>query len=406
MKNNLQSLIEMKNERAVFLYEKYIKGDLSAEEQLEWDSLGLDLDNDQVFQELVDSFWESKNKDVPGMNAAHVSNVEAYILAQPQPELRENKLFLKKLWPRIAVAASFLAVIGMGLYFYTSNPASKIDRNVVQAGDIDPASNKAYLTLSNGKRIALTDASNGSIASDSNVQITKIADGQLIYAVAESKSDVNAPLEYNIIETPNGGKYDITLPDGTAVSINAASTLKFPISFASLKERRVQLQGEAYFQVVHNKQVPFRVSSPGQTVEVLGTHFNINAYANEVVVKTTLLEGSVKIIPDHAKNFKILKPGEQGTLQDDAVKVAKADTEQAIGWRNGDFVFNGEDLKAVMRQVARWYDVEVEYKGNINVSGIVSAFPRNKKLSQLLKALEASEGVHFKIEGRRILVMP
>ncbi|SFH33288.1 FecR family protein [Pedobacter insulae] len=396
----------MKNERAVFLYEKYIKDDLSAEEQLEWDNLGLDLDNDQVFQEWIDSFWDCKNEDVPGMNAAHVSNVEEYILAQPQPELNYEKPFVKKLWPRIAVAASFLAVIGTGLYFYTSKPANKIDRTLVQANDIDPASNKAYLTLANGKRIALTDASNGNIASQSNVQITKTADGQLVYTIAENRSNVNAPLEYNTIETPNGGKYDITLPDGTAVSINAASTLKFPVSFASLKERRVQLQGEAYFQVAHNKQVPFRVSSPGQTVEVLGTHFNINAYANEVVVKTTLLEGSVKILPDHAKNFKILKPGEQGTLQDDVVEVVKADTEQALGWKNGDFIFNGEDLKAVMRQVARWYDVEVEYKGEVNISGIVSAFPRNKKLSQLLKALEASQGVHFKIEGRRVLVMP
>ncbi|MDR6783297.1 transmembrane sensor [Pedobacter africanus] len=396
----------MKNERAVFLYEKYIKDDLSAEEQLEWDNLGLDLDNDQVFQELVDSFWDSKNEDVPGMNAAHVSNVEAYILAQPQPELKYEKPFVKKLWPRIAVAAAIAVVVfGAGLFYINQKPQGN-SQIAVHQKDIEPAGNKAYLTLANGKRIALTDASNGNIANQSNVQITKTADGQLVYTIAENKSNVNSPLEYNTIETPNGGKYDITLPDGTAVSLNAASTLKFPVSFASQKERRVQLQGEACFQVAHNKQIPFRVSSPGQTVEVLGTHFNINAYANEMVVKTTLLEGSVKILPDHSKNFKILKPGEQGTLQDDAVEVSKADTEQALGWRNGDFVFNGEDLKAVMRQVARWYDVEVVYKGEVNISGIVSAFPRNKKLSQLLKALEASQGIHFKIEGRRILVMP
>lgn len=398
--------IEMRNERAVFLYEKYIKNDLSAEEQLEWDNLGLDLDNDQVFQKLVDSFWDSKNEDVPGMDATHVSNMEAYILAQPQPEPRYEKPLIKKLWTRIAVAASFLAVIGTSLYFYTSKPANNIDRTLSQAKDIDPASNKAYLTLSNGKRIALTDVSNGTIAEQINVKITKTADGQLVYTIVENKSGSSSQLEYNTIETPNGGRYEIALPDGTHVWMNAASSLKYPASFASLKERRVELQGEAYFQVAKDKQHPFIVKTAQQEVKVLGTRFNINSYGDEPDVKTTLLEGSVNVSNLNGKNSKILVPGQQAVVKGGDLKVGEADLDQALSWKNGDFVFNGEDLKAVMRQIARWYDVEVEYKGEVNVSGIVSAFPRNKKLSQLLKALEASQNVHFKIEGRRILVMP
>nr|WP_255695635.1 FecR family protein [Pedobacter sp. MC2016-14] len=320
-------------------------------------------------------------------------------------KLQPGKTTLVKLWPRIAVAAAIAVVVfGAGL-FYINQKSQDKSKIAVYQKDIEPAGNKAYLTLANGKRIALDDAANGSIATQSHVQVSKTADGQLVYTSGNG-STTNLPLEYNTLETPNGGKFEIMLPDGTHVWMNAGSRLKYPVSFASLKERRIELQGEAYFQVAHNRAMPFRVSSSGQTVEVLGTHFNVNAYSEEKVVKTTLLEGSVKVKDNHSQNFKILKPGEQASLVDDKLQVSKADTEQAVAWKNGDFVFAGEDLKTVMREVSRWYDVDVEYKRNVNVNGIFSAFPRTMKLSQLLKALEANQGIHFKMEGRRVLVMP
>jgi len=311
-----------------------------------------------------------------------------------------------KLWPRVAVAASFFAVLGLSLYFYNSKSPDKLEQANVELADIDPAGNKAYLTLGNGKRIALTGASNGTIAEQANVKITKTADGQLVYVIAENNSGASSKLEYNTIETPNGGRYEIALPDGTHVWMNAASSLKYPASFASLKERRVELQGEAYFQVAKDKQHPFIVKTAQQEVKVLGTHFNINSYADEPEVRTTLLEGSVNVSNLKSKNSKILKPGQQATVNGNDLKVSGADVDQALSWKNGDFVFVGEDLKAVMRQVARWYDVEIEYQGNINSSGVVSTISRTKKLSQVLKALQINQGIHFKVEGRRVLVMP
>lgn len=311
-----------------------------------------------------------------------------------------------RLWPRVAVAASFFAVLGLSLYFYSSKSPDKVELANGEVADINPAGNKAYLTLGNGKRIALTGAGNGTIAEQTGVQITKTADGQLVYTIAENKSGPSSPLEYNTIETPNGGKYEIALPDGTHVWMNAASSLKYPASFASLKERVVQLQGEAYFQVAKDKLHPFIVKTAKQEVKVLGTHFNINSYADEPETRTTLLEGSVNITGLNNKISKILIPGQQAVLKGNDLKISDADVDQAVSWKNGDFVFLGEDLKAMMRQIARWYDVEIEYQGNVNSSGIVSTISRTKKLSQLLKALQKNQGIHFKVEGRRVLVMP
>ncbi len=377
----------MKNLNVKSLIERYNNGTLSEEERA-----------------MLESWYISEvrsNKDYHGLeenlakldqNFTHISGAE------------EKKG--SKLWPRVAVAASFFAVFGLSLYFYSSKSPDKVDQANVEVADINPAGNKAYLTLGNGKRIALTDASNGTIAEQTNVKITKTANGQLVYTIAENNTGSSSKLEYNTIETPNGGRYEIALPDGTHVWMNAASSLKYPSSFASLKERTVELQGEAYFQVAKDRQHPFIVKTTLQEVKVLGTHFNINSYADEPETKTTLLEGSVNVANLNGKNSKILKPGQQATLKGVDIKVGDADVDQAMSWKNGDFVFVGEDLNAVMRQVARWYDVEIEYQGTISSSGVVSTISRTKKLSQVLKALQINQGIHFKVEGRRVLVMP
>jgi len=377
----------MENLDVKSLIERYNNGSLSEDERAMLESWYIrEVKSNKDYQGLEENLAKLD------LNFMHIVGAE------------ENKG--SKLWPRVAVAASFFAVLGVSLYFYSSRSSDKAQLANVKLADIDPAGNKAYLTLGNGKRITLNDAANGTIAEESNVKITKTADGQLVYKVAGNNSDISSHLDYNTIEIPKGGRYEIALPDGTHVWMNAASSLKYPAAFASLKERRVELHGEAYFQVAKDKQHPFIVRTVQQEVRVLGTHFNINSYADEPEVKTTLIEGSVNVFNLKSKNSKILNPGQQATVNGDELKVGNADVDQAVSWKNGDFVFVGEDLKAVMRQVARWYDVEIEYQGNVNASGIVSTFPRTKKLSKLLKALEINLGIQFKIEGRRVLVMP
>lgn len=306
-----------------------------------------------------------------------------------------------KLWPFFA-AASVLLFIAAGLYFYTPSGQILSMEEVVINNGIKPGSNKAYLTLSDGRRISLTDASNGEVAKQSGISITKNEEGELIYTVIQS--DATGPAIYNTFETPKGGQYRVCLPDGTKVWMNAASTLKYPASFATFKERSVSLDGEAYFEVSKDKGKPFLVTTRKQTIKVLGTHFNINAYSDEPDTKTTLLEGSIELSND--KDLKVLKPGEQAETNGSGISVSTADTDQALAWKNGDFVFEGASLRTIMRQISRWYDVEVSYEGQIADLKFGGSISRTKNINVVLRNLESTKGVHFKIEGRRILVMP
>lgn len=340
----------------------------------------------------------TKEEAYPALPPRVFAGIRSRIAAKPEAVKRF-------LWPRIAIAAAVVVVaFSTGLWFF-SKEKPVVEQNTSVVKDIEPAGNKAYLVLGNGQRITLAESREGNIATQGSVNVAKTADGQLSYSLNKGGS-INEQLLYNTLEVPNGGKYHVSLPDGTRVWVNAGSTLRFPISFASVSERRVTLTGEAYFEVAHDKIRPFKVISANQTVEVLGTHFNVNAYANESAIKTTLIEGSVKVGLNNSRQFTLLRPMQQARLQHDQLTVTPADLDQVMAWKNGDFVFNGEDIKTVMRQIARWYDVEIEYLGEVSASGVVSTISRTKKLSQLLKALEANQQIRFKIEGRRVLVMP
>ncbi|NQX37770.1 FecR protein [Pedobacter steynii] len=307
----------------------------------------------------------------------------------------------RTLWPRIAAVASIILCLGTAWYFYQradSNPEVSHAKN-----NILPGGNKAYLTLADGQRIALTNAKNGTLAQQPGVNITKASDGEVIYSITGLKPEREGAKNYNTIETPVGGQYQIVLPDGTKVWLNAASSLKFPSTFARLVNRKVELRGEAYFEVAKNKQQPFIVKTVGQEVEVLGTHFNINTYKDEQGVKTTLLEGSVKIHND--LESKILKPGEQSTLTSRRFMVKTIDVEEAVAWKKGYFYFNNENIESIMRKLSRWYNVDVEYEGKITDEGFYGTVSQTKNISQVLNILEKTKGVHFKIEGRRVIVM-
>ncbi|HWW41194.1 FecR family protein [Pedobacter sp.] len=332
------------------------------------------------------------------LKAAMLKNIQNEIGVQANRSTR-------KLWPRIAAAAAILLVVGLGVFFYTQRhlEGSGATRDLL-ANDIKPGGNKAYLVLSNGKRVSLTDASNGELAKEAGVEITKTADGQVVYATRGSDEESSDGIKYsnalNTIETPRGGQYQVRLPDGSKVWLNAASKLIYPVSFNGRGQRVVELSGEAYFEIFKNKLQPFVVKSKNQEVTVLGTHFNVNSYSDEPDTKTTLLEGSVRI------NGLVLKPNEQAILAGGKLSVKEVVAASFTDWKDGQFYFRNEALPSVMRKLARWYNVDIQFQGEIDqtttFSGMVSKYDQ---ISKVLTLMEKSEGLHFKIAGRTVTVL-
>lgn len=317
----------------------------------------------------------------------------------------------KNIWPKIAAAAAILMVISAGLYFYTFRTASTVVKDQQYVEDITPGSNKAFLTLGNGKRIDLADTKVGKMTEQAGVKVTKASDGQLLFETAvlsknaslSEKNDQNKE-NYNIIETPSGGQYKITLPDGTKVWLNAATSLKFPSTFTRLVSRRVELlRGEAYFEVAKDQAHPFIVKTDQQEVQVLGTHFNINSYKDEPELKTTLLAGSVRVVASNGKET-LLKPAQQSSLMNGTFKVNTVDTELAVAWKNNRIMFEDERIEGIMRIISRWYNVEVVYVGDRPTDKFGGAVSRFDNVSKVLQILESTERVHFKISGRKIFV--
>lgn len=304
----------------------------------------------------------------------------------------------------IGIAASVAGLIGLSIFFYTrlgsEKEVAKNEAHTKPVNDVTPGGSKAILTLANGSTIVLDDAQNGTLAQQGNTKVIKL-NGKLDYNASGSSAK---EILYNTIATPRGGQYQIELPDGSQVWLNAASSLHFPTAFAG-KERRVEITGEAYFEVAKNKSMPFIVKVNNAEVQVLGTHFNVMAYSDEAAVKTTLLEGSVKFVSQN--NSTVLKPGQQSQLaKDGQVKVAnEVDLDKVMAWKNGLFKFQGEDIETVCRQLSRWYDVEVVYEKKPDEL-FYADIPRNTGLADAFKALELTGKVHFKIEGRKIIVMP
>jgi ferric-dicitrate binding protein FerR (iron transport regulator) len=298
--------------------------------------------------------------------------------------------------------------LGTGIFYFTK-PKEQVIQVVEKPQEIAPGGNRGILTLSHGKQIVLADISaKDTIAKEGEkeeVTIKMNANGVITYIVNPdadaSKNDANS---FNTLSTPTGGQYNIVLADGTKVYLNSVSSIKYPTQFNG-DQRMVELEGEAYFEVAKNKNKPFRVKSGNHAIEVLGTHFNVNAYNNESVVKTTLLEGSVAITYKNQK--AILKPGQQSNVSDNFNKIAirEVDTEAAIAWKNGRFKFDNANLKTVMKQLERWYGIKVEYRGDVSDVRFNGGTFMNKNLSEVLKVLELSN-IKFKVEGKTIIVYP
>ncbi|MHB1178276.1 MAG: FecR family protein [Daejeonella sp.] len=399
------------------ILEKFAAGNVHPSEQISFNKWLLSADETE-YKDVLDRYQAilQEHPDYENANPALLGKMDGQLTDY---ECRQDAkvIVMGRYYLRITAAAAVL-VLFTAIYFFSDSNSSlkpKYSAPNVSRHEITPGGNKAILTLGDGSRIILDDSANGEVANQAGVTITKTTDGQLVYTIANVKpATQNVQLTYNTIETPKGGQYQINLPDGSKVWLNAASSLRFPTAFTG-KERQVELTGEAYFEVIGNRDMPFRVACNNQVIEVLGTHFNINSYTDEKVIKTTLLEGSVKVIstnnlsPEEIAGVT-LQPGQQSQIAtgdtNNTIKVVNADTNEAVAWKNGYFMFNYEGIQSVMRKISRWYDAEIEYKGNIPNDRFGGSVSRFKNVSEVLDLLELTGQVHFKIKGRRITVMP
>lgn len=322
----------------------------------------------------------------------------------------------RRLIPRIAVAAVMLMVFSLGLYWYIKPSPEQVVKVQSPKMDIVPGGNKAVLILADGSSLVLDTAINGVLAKQGNTNIKKTSEGLLEYDV-NNLGGVSRNIALNTIITPRGGEYRLILPDGTKVWLNAASSLKFPAAFNG-SERKVELEGEAYFEVAtkfksdgRRERVPFIVKTAGQEVAVLGTHFNVKAYSDEAETKTTLLEGSVRItaIARNGKqsntNSLLLSPGQQSLLSasNNMLSARQVDLEQVVAWKNGYFKFYREDIRSIMLQISRWYDVDVEYRGQIPAEEFGGKISRAESIQGVIQILKLSK-VKCRIEGKKIII--
>lgn len=295
-------------------------------------------------------------------------------------------------------AASVLVVMsGMAVFYFLDRKesATKPVPQVLVQTDLPPGGNKAMLTLSGGKTISLDDIPEGKLAMENGVSIQKDADGQLLYSVTGAAAKTEE-IVYNTITTPNGGQYQVSLPDGSMVWLNAASSLSFPVNFTG-KQRKVSVTGEAYFEIKKNRNKPFIVQAGRQEVEVLGTEFNVNSYQPESI-STSLVAGAVKVINTSSRQQVILQPGKQAVLNNQQIAVNGFNEENVTSWRKGLFSYTNASLSTVMADFERWYDVEVVYEGNIPDFDFTGDIPRKLKASQFLEIMSSYQ-VKFRLEA-------
>jgi transmembrane sensor len=357
---------------------------------------------------IVENWYEHVNGGDPGLSTEQLADIKQntyrqlldYISAHSGTfaSAKRKYPFLSGGW---ATAAAILIICSCALFFYLDKTdVSSIHQTA--STKIIPGGDKAILTLSDGSSVDLSSGDNGQVAVQGKSTVSKQAAGLLAYAPSADQGDA-VPV-YNTLSTPRGGRYTVILQDGTKVWLNAASSIRFPTEFAS-GPRKVEVKGEAYFEVAKDKAKPFVVVSADQQVEVLGTHFNINSYADEATVRTTLLEGMIRVI--HGQQRATLRPGQQSAIHHNeaAIQIIKdADTEGTMAWQNGRFNFEDEDIRSVMRQLSRWYDVDVEYRQNNYEEHFSGTFPRSMKLQDVLKVI-AFTGVKYKIEGRKVIIL-
>lgn len=407
----------MQNNNFQELLDKYLTGSMSEQELTSFKELLHSPEHKKQLEAIIDTELEAhafEGEPDNSMLAAIQDHLHTSIQADKE---RSGRIiyYIK----RLAVAAVLVLVLGGIGWWVASRNSSEHEVAQVNTTNketaITPGGNKAILKLSDGTEIILDSAGEGTLAQQGQAKVIKLKEGELSYM---SSANPSAETVYNTVTTPRGGQYQLTLADGSKVWLNASSSLRFPAVFSG-KERRVELTGEGYFEVAKNAALPFHVQTNKIDVEVLGTHFNINSYTDEPAIRTTLLEGSVKVgnrqwaagRGEKAEKSVVLKPGEQAiavasplTTDHSPLTINHSpDLEQVVAWKNGLFQFKGADIATVLRQAARWYDVQFDIKGSVSTrfSGQIS---RSANIDQLLKILELTGKVKFEIHGKTIIV--
>ncbi|MCR8556991.1 FecR family protein [Mucilaginibacter sp. BJC16-A38] len=378
----------MDKDRTNYLYEQYRAGKLTGGELLEWEALL--AGPTETLRELTEELW-NRADDTPGMEHAGAMEVYEHIVSQPQVQRSKWRL-----WPRIAVAASVILALSSGVYFFLRKPSEQQSVSLVK-NDIPPGHNQATLTLAGGKKIILTKGLSGKLAQQGQTVINASENNITYNAKNQSRDQVS----YNTLSTAKGEQspYPLVLADGTKVWLNAESSITFPTAFNG-KERKVTLTGEAYFEVAHNSKHPFKVEANGQTIEDIGTSFDVNAYANEPTFKTTLVEGSIKI------NNITLIPGQQARNTNGTIKViSEVNTKVYTAWKDGYFRYELETLPEIMREFARWYKVDVVFATPPTDQQFNMKVSRKATLNRALQIL-ANGGIRYKLEGNKLTITP
>lgn len=380
---------------------KYLQKDISPEQEaLLKDWLLKSEHNKKLFEELQNN--DSLIAEMKRYNESIARTESAKLRAVEEAFPKSGKV-KRMSWFRYAAAAVLLIMLGGGYYLFFKSKPDKVKQEEVVAKaqhDVEPGQFKAKLTLADGSVLVLDSFSNNRLVQQGGTNVYT-RDGELIYNPAKSKEDKE--IFHNTLTTARGESYKLILPDGSKAWLNAASSVRFPVSFTG-NERRIEITGEVLMEVVSNKTKPFIVSVNNTEVKVLGTVFNVNSYEEENGIITTLVEG--KVLLTKGSKSLVLTPGQQAQVTEEGnMELDKeADIDKATGWQRGLFVFKGDDVKTVMNQLARWYDVKVIYKGEIK-DKFYAVIKRNQSASNVLYALEQSSG-HYKIDGNTIIVSP
>jgi len=403
------------SERLTYLIHRYSADECTIPELQELLKGIEESEGDDALNSALQAEWDSQS-DLEVPPVIDKESIYAQIIRSASIG-KSSRIFPR--WTRVAAAASFIILMGGAALLYRTHPPHPTTATVqpLKVRDVAPGGNKAMLTLANGSRIVLDSVRNGDLPPQGSSRLYKADDGKLVYQTRtgdnkEATAGANVSgiaakaVTFNTIATPIGGQYQVTLADGTKVWLNALSSLRFPTAFKG-KDRAVELSGEAYFEVAA-QQSPFKVHivTPGKRpmeIDVLGTHFDVDAYGDDPLVTTTLLEGRVKIIAGNKD--MILAPGQQGRLdQTGGLRLeTDADAEEAIAWKNGYFQFTDAEIPTVMRQISRWYGIQVEYEGSMPDRQFGGQMQRSAYLSKVLQVL-AESGVHFKIEGNKVVI--
>lgn len=376
------------------LADKWAQGKLTPEERAYLERWYAGFNDESI------SITDSEHENSEALRKAMLDRINTQIQKEEKPTQRIVIL------RRLAAAASILLFLSIGAYFLVHK---KAPQPIAQNGqhDIAPGHNQATLTLAGGEKIILTKGLTGTLAQQGNMTVRINNNNAVAYSLSSAATG-NSAIAYNTLSTAKGemSPYPLILADGTRVWLDAESSITFPVAFAA-KERLVKVTGQAYFEVAHNAAQPFKVSVRNMTVEDVGTAFNINAYEDEPVIKTTLVHGAVKVSLAHSDQIVSLLPGQAAiTTKGNGLKVKEDDLDETISWRKGDFTFNDENIQNIMRQLSRWYNIDVAYEGKPNAVLYNSKLSRYKNISQMLKILSLTQNVHFKVEGRRVIVTP